>query len=57
MVEPPPPPQVPALWREQVHNFLIGPLQCNVIDSHPSLFGVGQFQLSPNYVNALVHHG
>ncbi|KAM0865930.1 hypothetical protein ACQ4PT_042941 [Festuca glaucescens] len=57
-VDPPPPPQGEAFWREQVHNFLVGPLQRNVISSQPSLFGAGLFELSsPNSVNALVQHG
>ncbi|KAM0847511.1 hypothetical protein ACQ4PT_054974 [Festuca glaucescens] len=58
MVEPSPPPQAMALWREQVHDFLTGPLQSNVVNSQPSLFGVGLFHMcSPNSVNALVQHG
>ncbi|KAM0824264.1 hypothetical protein ACQ4PT_070311 [Festuca glaucescens] len=57
MVELPPPPAM-ALWREQVHDFLTGPLQRNVVNSQPSLFGVGLYQMSsPNSVNALVQHG
>ncbi|KAK1664301.1 hypothetical protein QYE76_052460 [Lolium multiflorum] len=58
LVDPPPPPAAMALWREQVHNFLVGPLQRNVVTSQPSLFGVGLYQMSsPNLVNALVQHG
>jgi hypothetical protein len=58
MVDPPPPLATMALWREQVHNFLVGPLQRNVVTSQPSLFGVGLYQMSsPNSVNELVHHG
>ncbi|KAM0894957.1 hypothetical protein ACQ4PT_024153 [Festuca glaucescens] len=57
-VDPPPQPQGEEFWREQVHNFLVGPLQRNVISSQPSLFGAGMFELSsPNSVNALVQHG
>jgi hypothetical protein len=57
-VEPAPPPQAAAFWREQVSNFLVGPLQRNVIEFQPSLFGVGLFQLSGlSAVNALVQHG
>ncbi|KAM0868195.1 hypothetical protein ACQ4PT_041499 [Festuca glaucescens] len=57
-VEPPPPPQAAALWRDQVHNFLVGPLQRNVVSSQPSLFGVGMFEMSsPNSASALVQHG
>ncbi|KAM0861076.1 hypothetical protein ACQ4PT_046145 [Festuca glaucescens] len=58
VVEPPPPQQTTALWREKVHDFLVGPLQHTIIDFQPSLFGVGLYQLSgPNLVNALVQHG
>jgi hypothetical protein len=58
VLDPPPPPQAAALWREQVHDFLIGPLQRNVVSIQASLFGVGLFQLNgPNSVNALVQHG
>jgi hypothetical protein len=58
IVEPAPPPQAAAFWREQVSKFLVGPLQRNVIEFQPSLFGVGLFQLSgPSAVNALVQHG
>jgi hypothetical protein len=57
-VESPPPPQAAALWRDQVHNFLVGPLQRNVVSSKPSLFGVGMFEMSiPNSASALVQHG
>jgi hypothetical protein len=55
LVDPPPPPAGLALWREQVRDFLIGPLQRNVVRSQPSLFGVGLYQMSsPNSVNTLV---
>ncbi|KAM0884997.1 hypothetical protein ACQ4PT_030635 [Festuca glaucescens] len=58
VVEPAPPPADEVFWREQVLNFLIGPLNRNVLDNQPSLFGAGLFQLSsPNAVNALVQHG
>ncbi|KAM0827262.1 hypothetical protein ACQ4PT_068312 [Festuca glaucescens] len=58
LVEPTPLPAAMALWREQVRDFLIGPLQRNVVTSQPSLFGVGLYQMSsPNSVNALVQHG
>jgi hypothetical protein len=41
-----------------VLNLLLGPLNRNVLDNQPSLFGAGLFQLSsPNAVNALVQHG
>jgi hypothetical protein len=54
----PPPPQAADHWRDQVHNFLIGPLRCNVHESRPSLFYMGLYQLSgQNSVNALVQHG
>jgi hypothetical protein len=57
-VKPAPPPQDAAFWRQQVSNFLVGPLQRNVVDVQPSLFGVGLFQLSnANAVHALVQHG
>ncbi|KAM0927092.1 hypothetical protein ACQ4PT_003199 [Festuca glaucescens] len=57
-VDPPPPPHGEEFWKEQVHNFLVGPLQRNVISTQPSLFGAGMFELSsPNSVNALVQHG
>jgi hypothetical protein len=57
-VEPTPPPAALALWREQVRDFLIGPLQRNVVTSQPSLFGMGLYEMSsPNSVNALVQHG
>uniref|UniRef100_A0ACD5ZVU5 Uncharacterized protein n=1 Tax=Avena sativa TaxID=4498 RepID=A0ACD5ZVU5_AVESA len=58
MVEPTPPPQIAGLWRNQVHDFLVGPLQRQVLDVQPSLFGIALFHLSgPNSVNALVQHG
>uniref|UniRef100_A0ACD5Y5U5 Uncharacterized protein n=1 Tax=Avena sativa TaxID=4498 RepID=A0ACD5Y5U5_AVESA len=58
VVEPPIPPHLAGHWREQVQNFLVGPLQRHVIDVQPSMFGVGLFRLSgPNSVNALVQHG
>jgi hypothetical protein len=58
LVDPPPPPGALGLWREQVRDFLVGPLQRNVVRSQPSIFGVGLYQMSsPNSVNALVQHG
>jgi hypothetical protein len=58
IVEPAPPPQAQALWRDHVHNFLVGPLNRNVLDVQPSLFGIGLYQLSrPTPINALVQHG
>jgi hypothetical protein len=59
IVEPPPPQQSQALWRDQVWNILIGPLNRKVVDVQPSMFGTGLYQLSgPNVVNAvLVQHG
>jgi hypothetical protein len=37
---------------------LVGPLNRNVLDVQPSLFGIGLYQLSgPTAVNALVQHG
>ncbi|KAM0867046.1 hypothetical protein ACQ4PT_042252 [Festuca glaucescens] len=53
-----PPPLDEAHWRNQVLNFLTGPLNRNVLDHQPSLFGDGLYKLSsPNAVNALVNHG
>jgi hypothetical protein len=53
-----PPSQAVAHLRDQVHNSLVGPLQRYVIYFHPSLFGVGLYQLSgPNSDNMLVQHG
>ncbi|KAM0910334.1 hypothetical protein ACQ4PT_014228 [Festuca glaucescens] len=58
LLDTPPPPAAEAMWREQVHDFLVGPLQRNVVSAQGSLFGVGLFQMSsPNSVNALVQHG
>ncbi|KAK1618561.1 hypothetical protein QYE76_024078 [Lolium multiflorum] len=58
LVDPPPPPAALALWRHQVRDFLVGPLQRNVVRSQPSIFGIGLYQMSsPNSVNALVQHG
>ncbi|KAM0879664.1 hypothetical protein ACQ4PT_034085 [Festuca glaucescens] len=58
IVDPPPPPQGEEFWREQVHTFLVGPLQRHVISIQPSLFGIGMYEISsPNSVNALVQHG
>jgi hypothetical protein len=58
VVEPVPPPEEEAFWRQQVSNFLTGPLQRHVIEVQPSVFGVGIFQLnSPNAAYALVQHG
>jgi hypothetical protein len=58
IIEPAPPPADEIFWRQQVLNFLIGPLNRNVLDNQPSLFGAGLFQLSsPNAVNALIQHG
>jgi hypothetical protein len=46
------------MWRDQVQDFLIGPLNRNVLDFQASLFGVGLYHMSsPNTVNALVQHG
>ncbi|KAM0853811.1 hypothetical protein ACQ4PT_050826 [Festuca glaucescens] len=57
-MDPAPPPHDESHWRNQVLNFLNGPLNRNVLDHQPSLFGVGLFKLSsPNVVNALVSHG
>jgi hypothetical protein len=58
IVHPPPPPNLQAFWRHQVRNFLVGPLNRNVIDYQPSLHGVGLYQFSgPTAVSALVQHG
>ncbi|KAK1662872.1 hypothetical protein QYE76_051031 [Lolium multiflorum] len=58
MVDPPPPPHAAAHWRHQVNEFLVGPLQRNVLTVQPSLFGVGLFEMSsPNSASALVQHG
>ncbi|KAM0857114.1 hypothetical protein ACQ4PT_048681 [Festuca glaucescens] len=57
MVDPPPPPHAATHWRDQVNNFLVGPLQRNVLFAQPSLFGVGLFEMSsPNSASALVQH-
>jgi hypothetical protein len=58
IVHPPPPPNLQAFWRHQVRNFLVGPLNRNVVDYQPSLYGVGLYQFSgPTAVSALVQHG
>jgi hypothetical protein len=58
VMDPAPPPMDEAHWRNQVLNFLTGPLNRNVLDHQPSLFGIGLYKLSsPNTVNALVNHG
>ncbi|KAM0870932.1 hypothetical protein ACQ4PT_039719 [Festuca glaucescens] len=58
VMDPAPPPLDEAHWRNQVLNFLTGPLNRNVLDHQPSLFGIGLYKLSsPNAVNALVNHG
>ncbi|KAM0912257.1 hypothetical protein ACQ4PT_012946 [Festuca glaucescens] len=58
IVHPPPPPNLHAFWRHQVRNFLVGPLNRNVVDYQPSLYGVGLYQFSgPTAVSALVQHG
>ncbi|KAM0880257.1 hypothetical protein ACQ4PT_033714 [Festuca glaucescens] len=57
VMDPAPPPMDEAHWRNQVLNFLNGPLNRNVLDHQPSLFGIGLYKLSsPNAVNALVNH-
>jgi hypothetical protein len=43
---PPPLPPEEELWREQVCNFLEGPLNRNVIEVQPSLFGVSLISLA-----------
>jgi hypothetical protein len=43
LVDPPPPPAAMVLWREQVHDFLVRPLQRKMVTSQPSLFGVGLY--------------
>jgi hypothetical protein len=58
VVDPTPPPMQEGLWRNRVRDFLVGPLNRQVFDFQPSLFGVGLFQLSsPNSREALVQHG
>uniref|UniRef100_A0ACD5VMQ6 Uncharacterized protein n=1 Tax=Avena sativa TaxID=4498 RepID=A0ACD5VMQ6_AVESA len=58
IVEPKPPGALQEQWRNQVRDFLVGPLNRNVVEDQPSLFGVGLFQLSgPNACHALVQHG
>ncbi|KAM0895253.1 hypothetical protein ACQ4PT_023971 [Festuca glaucescens] len=58
VMDPAPPPLDEAHWRNQVLDFLTGPLSRNVLDHQPSLFGVGLYKLSSqNAVNALVNHG
>jgi hypothetical protein len=58
VIEPPQNPPADAFWRNQVEQFLIEPLNRNVVDVQPSVFGVGLFQLSgPNSRHALVQHG
>ncbi|KAM0838927.1 hypothetical protein ACQ4PT_060651 [Festuca glaucescens] len=58
VVEPLQPPEQEEFWREQVRAFLEGPLNRHMIEYHPSLFGVGLFQLNgPNSKHALVQHG
>ncbi|KAM0900535.1 hypothetical protein ACQ4PT_020580 [Festuca glaucescens] len=58
IVDPVPPLHLQAFWRHRVRNFLVGPLNCNVVDYQPSLYGVGLHQFSgPTTVSSLVHHG
>ncbi|KAM0889518.1 hypothetical protein ACQ4PT_027648 [Festuca glaucescens] len=58
IVNPAPPPNLQAFWRHQVRNFLVGPLNRNVVDYQPSLYGVGLYQFSgPTAVSALIQHG
>jgi hypothetical protein len=57
-VNPPPLPHDEAFWCDQVRDMLLGPLNRNIIEIQPTLFGVGLFQMSgPNATNALVQHG
>jgi hypothetical protein len=57
-MDPPQPLEDEGFWREQVCLFLEGPLNRNVLEYQPCLFGVGLFHLSsPNSKNALVEHG
>jgi hypothetical protein len=43
IVEPAPPPADEVFWIGQVLNLLLGPLNRNVLDNQPSLFGAGLF--------------
>jgi hypothetical protein len=57
-VNPPPPLHDEAFWCDQVRGMLIGPLNRNVVEIQPTLFGVEMFQMrGPNAVNVLVQHG
>jgi hypothetical protein len=58
IVEPAPPQLHENHWRNRVRNFLVGPLNRQVLDFQPTLFGVGLYQLgSANSRDALVQHG
>jgi hypothetical protein len=58
IVEPPPPEIHAGHWRDRVRDFLIGPLNRQVIDYQPCLLGLGLYELSsPNSREALVQHG
>jgi hypothetical protein len=57
-VNPPPLPHDEAFCCDQVRDMLLGPLNRNIVEIQPTLFGVGLFQMSgPNAANALVQHG
>jgi hypothetical protein len=57
-VNPPPLPHDEAFWCDQVRDMLLGPLNRNIVEIQPTLFGVGLFQMSgANAANALVQHG
>jgi hypothetical protein len=58
VVEPAPHPLHQGIWRDRVRDLLVGPLNRQVLDVQPSVFGVGLFQLgSPHSREALVQHG
>jgi hypothetical protein len=45
-------------WHDRVRDFLVGPLNRQVLDVQPTLFGLGLYQLgSPNSREVLVQHG
>jgi hypothetical protein len=58
IVEPVPLAMHEGLWHDQVRDFLTSPLNRQVIDYQPCLFGLGLYQLSsPTSREALVQHG
>jgi hypothetical protein len=57
IIEPAPPVMYEDHWRNRVRDLITGPLNRQVVDVQPTIFGIGRFQMgSPNSRDALVQH-